>query len=170
MIPSRNGKLLVWDTTSPDTRLPPCMSQELPVKQEQWLLWQRTGRRPNIHAWNQLTPSLQLPLRTSGVFGPLTPQFLKDLGNRLRQVTGDETSYTYRIQRLCVSAERKRSIGAGNNWTLTPFFNIFCLFVCLFVCIILLWYDCLFLRVFVCMSLYLFISKHLYLFITGLRQ
>ena len=37
---------------------------------------------------------------------------------------------------VCVSAERKRSIGARNNWTLTPFFTFFVLF-CLFVfCII----------------------------------
>ena len=34
-----------------------------------------------------------------------------------------------------VSTERKRSIGAGNNWTLTPFFSLF--LFCLFVCIIL---------------------------------
>ena len=32
-----------------------------------WLLWRRTGRGPNIHAWNQLTLSLQLPLRPQGV-------------------------------------------------------------------------------------------------------
>ena len=51
-----------------------------------------------MHAWNQLTPSLQLPFETSEVFGPLTLQFLKDLGNWLRQATGDESSYTYLIQ------------------------------------------------------------------------
>ena len=76
------------------------MSQELPVKQEQWLLWQRTGRGPNIHAWNQLTPSLQLPLRHQGFLAHWHYSFLKDLSNRLRQATGDESSYTYLILAL----------------------------------------------------------------------
>ena len=47
-----------------------------------------------------------IAIETSGVFGPLTLQFLKDLGNRLRQATGDESSYTYLIQRLSVSVQR----------------------------------------------------------------
>ena len=45
-------------------------------------------------------------LETSGVFGPLTLQFLKDLGNWVRQATTDESSYTYLIQRLSVSVQR----------------------------------------------------------------
>ena len=47
-----------------------------------------------------------IAIETSGVFGLLTLQFLKDLGNRLRQATGDESSYTYLIQRPSVSVQR----------------------------------------------------------------
>ena len=55
-------------------------------------------RTKYIHAWNQVTPSTQLPLRPwggggGGGVGPLTLQFLKDLGNWLRQATGDEKFY-----------------------------------------------------------------------------
>ena len=66
-------------------------------------------------------------------FGPLTLQFLKDLVNRFRQATSDENSYTYLIQRLPVSAERKCSIGTGNNWTLTPFFGFVSVFSCIYI-------------------------------------
>ena len=78
------------------------MSQELPVKQEQWLLWQRT-KYTCLEPTYTFTP---IAIETSGVLGPLTLQFLKDLGNRLRQATSDESSYTYLIQRLSVSVQR----------------------------------------------------------------
>ena len=47
-----------------------------------------------------------IAIETSGVFGPLTLQFLKDLGSRLRQATGDKNSYTYIIQQLSVSVQK----------------------------------------------------------------
>ena len=35
---------------------------------------------------------------TSGVFGPVSLRFLRDLGHRLRQVSGDRDSYIYLIR------------------------------------------------------------------------
>ena len=53
-----------------------------------------------------LPPRMSQELPVKQAFGPLTLQFLKDLGNRLRQATGDENSNTYLIQRLSVSVQR----------------------------------------------------------------
>ena len=68
-----------------------------------------------------------IAIETSGGFGPLTLQFLKDLGNPLRQATGYENFYVPTLSRdcLCVNVERKYSINAGNHWTLTLFYRFF---------------------------------------------
>ena len=69
-------------------------------------------RMKYIHAWNQVTPSPQLPLRPQGGVGPLTLQFLKDLGNWRRQATSDEKFYvsgSSKIQILMIFIEPRAS-------------------------------------------------------------
>jgi len=43
-----------------------------------------------------------IAIETSGGFGPLTLQFLKDLGNWLRRATGDEKFYIPTLSRDCL--------------------------------------------------------------------
>ena len=45
-------------------------------------------------------------IETSGVFRPKTTEFLKELGHRLRQVSGEANSFAYLTQRLSVAVQR----------------------------------------------------------------
>eukprot|EP00731_Ephydatia_muelleri_P010723 Em0005g1309a len=45
-------------------------------------------------------------IETTGVFGPRTNDFLKELGHRLRQVSGEANSFSYLTQRLSVAIQR----------------------------------------------------------------
>ena len=45
-------------------------------------------------------------IESAGAFGPVTLAFMRDLGKRLSQVTGDTHSYTYLLQRLSVAVQR----------------------------------------------------------------
>ena len=44
-------------------------------------------------------------IETSGVFGPKTMEFLKGLGHRLRQVSGEANTFAYLSQRLSVAIQ-----------------------------------------------------------------
>ena len=44
-------------------------------------------------------------IKTIGVFGPRTTDFLKELGHRLRQVFGEANSFAYLTQRLSVAVQ-----------------------------------------------------------------
>ena len=46
---------------------------------------------------------------SSGVYGPRTADFLKELGHRLRQVSGEASSFHYLAQRLSVAIQRGNS-------------------------------------------------------------
>ena len=90
MIPWRNGKLLVWDATSPDTFAPSYVSRA--TSEAGAVAAQAEDRKRTKYTCLEPTYTFTpIAIETSGVFGPLTLQFLKDLGNRLRQATGDET-------------------------------------------------------------------------------
>ncbi len=49
-----------------------------------------------------------LSIETAGVIGPQSMAFLKELGRRLRQVSGDErpSLYMYLVRRLSVAVQR----------------------------------------------------------------
>ena len=47
-----------------------------------------------------------MAVETLGVFGPVTLQFLQELGQRLRQVSSDANAYSYLIQRLLVAVQQ----------------------------------------------------------------
>ena len=47
-----------------------------------------------------------LAVETLGAFGPNTATFLKDLGRRIRQTSGEEKSFPYLVQRLAVAIQR----------------------------------------------------------------
>ena len=63
--------------------------------------------KKNIYA--HLGPShsfTPVAVETSGVVGPQSLAFLKDLGRRMRQVTGKERSLSYLLQRVSVAVQR----------------------------------------------------------------
>ena len=79
--------------------------QLLHTKLEQLLNRQKIGRCTSINTYPCyfFTP---VAIETSGVFGPKTTEFLKELGHRLRQVSGEANSFAYLTQRLSVAVQR----------------------------------------------------------------
>ena len=68
MIPWRNGKLLVWDTTSPDTFAP-----LICLKSYQWSRSSGCSGRGQEYSCLELTYTFTpIAIETSGVFGPWT--------------------------------------------------------------------------------------------------
>ena len=47
-----------------------------------------------------------MAIETTGAIGPQSLEFLKELGQRLRQVSGESNSTTYLLQRLSVAVQR----------------------------------------------------------------
>ena len=76
VVPLRSGKLLTWDVTCPDTFSPSYTSN---VTSEAGAV---AALAEGIYSF---TP---VAIESSGVCGPLTLEFLKDLGRRLSRVTG----------------------------------------------------------------------------------
>ena len=102
------------------TLLLPPTSQVLLVRQQAALAeeWKK-----NIYA--HLDPShsfTPVAVETSGVVGPQSLAFLKDLGCRMRQVTGEERSPSYLLQRVSVAVqiEGQCCLSVGHDWTGYP--------------------------------------------------
>ena len=100
LTPWSSGKFLVWDATCTDTY---CASNIA-----------RTSSEPGLaaaHAESQKTKTysylcfVPVGVETSDVFGPQAASFFKDLGRRLRNVSGDPLSHTYLIQRISVAIQ-----------------------------------------------------------------
>ena len=64
---------------------------------------QKKTKYSNLLSSHVFTP---VAIETSGVFGPKTEAFIKELGRRLRQVTGDEQSHQHLVQRLSIALLR----------------------------------------------------------------
>ena len=48
---------------------------------------------------------MPIAIETSGVFGSETLKFLRELGHRLRQASGECNAYSYLLQRLSVAVQ-----------------------------------------------------------------
>ena len=104
MVPWKNGKLLVWDVTCPDTFAP---SYTLSATSEPGAVAvlaeeRKKAKYAHLDSSHSFTP---IVVETSGVVGPQSLIFLKDLGRRLRQVSGEERSFSYLIQRISVAVQ-----------------------------------------------------------------
>ena len=105
VVPWRSGKLLVWDATCPDTFAP---SYSMHATKEAGAVAalaeeRKVAKYMCLSAMHTMTP---VAIETSGVFGPQTMDFLKDLGRRVTQTTGEERSTTFLLQRLSVAVQR----------------------------------------------------------------
>ena len=73
-----------------------------------------------------------MAIETTGVFGARTTEFLKELGHRLRQVSGEANSFAYLTQRLSVAVQR------GNAASVLEAIKVDRDFLYKFCCIVLL--------------------------------
>ena len=108
VVPWKKGKLLIWDATCPNTfasSYSPSATREAgavaALAEER-----KTAKYAHLNPTHAFTP---VAIETSGVFGPQTMAFLKELGQRLAQASGDERSTTYLFQRLSVAVQRGNS-------------------------------------------------------------
>ena len=128
VVPWRSGKFLVWDTTCVDTNAPSNSNLAVPaagtvaVRAES----PKEEKYADLLHTHEFVP---IAVGSSGVFGPRSLVFMKELGRRLRYQTGKEKATTYVIQRLSIDIQRGNAIsileGLGTSLYLT--------FACLFL-------------------------------------
>ena len=119
MVPWRSGKCLVWDVTCVDTFAPSYRSLAVQgpgtvavraesLKEEKYF---------DLLHTHEFAP---IAVETSGVFGPRTLAFVKELGRRLGSHTGEEKACTYLIQRMSIAVQRGNAISIlgnfGSHW------------------------------------------------------
>ena len=101
VVPWSCGKLLVWDASCICLLHLTCLGP--PEKQEQLQLLRSNTKSPNLAQSHQFTPVV---FETSGVMGPGTETFLKDLGSCLKRVSGDDKAYFHLLQRFSIAIQR----------------------------------------------------------------
>ena len=108
MVPWKFGKLLVWDATCIDTFAP---SYAVSAATEAGAVAALAEERKILkyEHLNRNHSFVPVAVETSGVFGPKSMTFLRELGKRLLQVTGEESSLHYLLQRLSVMVQRGNS-------------------------------------------------------------
>ena len=104
IVPWKCGQLLVWDATCPDTFAPSYST--IAAHQVGAVAQQAEDRKmqkyKHLDSCYFFTP---VAIETSGVFGPKTTKVLKELGHRLRQMSGEANSFAYLTQRLSVAVQ-----------------------------------------------------------------
>ena len=119
VVPWRSGKCLVWDVTCVDTFAPSYRSLAVQgtgtvatraesLKEEKYF---------DLLHTHEFAP---IAVEISGVFGPQTLAFVKELGRRLGSHTGEEKASTYLIQRMSIAVQRGNTISIlgdfGSHW------------------------------------------------------
>jgi len=105
MVPWKQGKLLVWDATCPDTLAPSyrgiasIRSGAVAAAAEE----RKEAKYMGLDQCNLFTP---IAIETLGVIGPKSLAFIKDLGRRVMQTTGEPKAHTYLLQQLSVAIQR----------------------------------------------------------------
>ena len=116
LVPWKCGQLLVWDTTCLDTFTPSYRQQatsaagKIAAAAEE----SKAGKYAHLdqvymYVCNPVT------IETSGVLGPHTAAFLKELGRRIHQETGEAKSSAYLLKCLSVAVQRGECSGCDGN-------------------------------------------------------
>ena len=106
------------------TLLPPPTYQVPPERQVQWQPWlSGASRRSTQPSINATTSHRCMAIETAGPFGPETFAFLRDLGCRLKQATGEAKSFSYLRQRLSVAVQLRNAAAVMGTMggTTSPF-------------------------------------------------
>ena len=97
----RSGRLLMWDTSCPDTFAPSNLQSA--TRGLRGLADQ--SKQEKYAALNQHYNFTLVTIKTPSPFGPETFAFLRELGYRLKQVTREAKSFFYLRQRLFVAVQ-----------------------------------------------------------------
>ena len=105
IVPWKSGKLLVWDVTCADTFAPlyTSIASSKPGAAAAQAEERKCSKYSHLSSTHIFTP---ISIETSGSLGPKTRDFLKELGYRLRQASGEINSSSYLLQRLSIAVQR----------------------------------------------------------------
>ena len=109
LVPWKAGKFLVWDATCVDTFAPSYRSLAVHAAGEvasrsEVLKEEKYADLLHTHVF------VPVAVESSGVFGPKSLSFVRELGRRLRDQSGEEKSSTYLIQRLSMAVQRGNAL------------------------------------------------------------
>ena len=125
VVPWTSGRLLVWDATCPDTFAPSYLPSAasgvgvVAATPEE----RKKSKYSHLDQYHLFVP---VAIETTGVFGPETMEFLREMGRRLQLVSADHNSTTYLIQRLSVAVQRGNAasvLGSVRNMDRHDFFS-----------------------------------------------
>ena len=107
-VPWKCGKLLVWDATCPDTFAPSYVSQATTAAGE--VATHAEERKCSKYSSLPVTHDfIPVAIETSGVMGPQSLHFLRELGRRVGRQTGDPLASSHLFQRLSTATQRGNS-------------------------------------------------------------
>ena len=118
MVPWKQSKPLVWDATCPDTLAPSYRDMAsirtgaVAAAAEE----RKVAKCIALGCSHSFTP---VAIETLGAIGPKSLAFIRDLGYRMKQRTGEERVLTYLLQRLSVAIQRGNSASAMGSRKLT---------------------------------------------------
>ena len=105
VLPWRNGRILVWDATCPDTFAP--SHRDLATRGAGAVADQAEERKKAKYAELATTHHfVPLAVETTGVFGSEAQMFFRKLGRRIRDESGEPLAYQYLLQRISVAVQR----------------------------------------------------------------
>ena len=125
VVPWKSGRLLVWDVTCPDTFAPSYLPSAASGVGAVTAAAEERKKRKYSHL-DQCHLFVPVAIETTGVFGPETMEFLREMGRRLQLVSADHNSTTYLIQRLSVVVQRGNAasvLGSTGNMDHHDFFT-----------------------------------------------
>ena len=143
IVPWRSGRLLVWDTTCPDTFV--ASYRSLATSEAGRVAALAEDRKAQKYA--HLTPSYlftPVAIESAGAIGPQSWAFLKELGRILRQETGGAKSASYLLEQLSVAVQRGNAAGCHlldfitlNCFDFTVFLYCIVCYLCIVYCVVL---------------------------------
>ena len=115
IIPWSSGKPLVWDATCIDTYAPSYQSlaAHAPGVVAARAESQKLEKYANLSHSHFFTP---IAIETTGVLGPKTFSFIKDLARRITRQSGDPKSTTYLFQRLSMAVQLGNAVSIMGSW------------------------------------------------------
>ena len=105
IVPRKQGRILVWDATCPDTLAP--SHQALAVREGRAVANDAENKKHAKYSHLESTHIfMPVAVKTLGAFGRETKAFIQDLGQRLIATTSDPMSRAFLVQRIAVAIQR----------------------------------------------------------------
>jgi len=122
MIPWKNGKPIVWDATCPDT-LARSYHHQATIRVGAVAEERKTDNYSSLGAGYSFTP---VAIEILGAMGKRSLAFVRELGHRVMQRTGEVKTRTYLLQRLSVALQRGNAVSVMGSVGGQSGLDLFC--------------------------------------------